>query len=94
MRCGDPMLVVPELRRQALALNQDAAFRSVRLRDAIGYSLYVPMLTASLLVVVGAAEPATFTGAALCLLLVTLLASYGPAKRAARIDPVIAMRSQ
>jgi predicted permease len=50
---GDPMLVVPELRRQALALNQDAAFRSVRLTDAIGYSLYVPMLAASLLTVVG-----------------------------------------
>ena len=48
------MLVVPELRRQALALNQDAVFHSVRLRDAIGYSLYVPMVTASLLTVVGA----------------------------------------
>ena len=32
---------------QALALNQDAVFHSVRLRDAIGYSLYVPMVTAS-----------------------------------------------
>jgi hypothetical protein len=44
---GDPMLVVPELRRQALALNQDAVFRSARLTDAIGYSLYVPMLAAT-----------------------------------------------
>jgi predicted permease len=168
---GDPMLVVPELRRQALALNQDAVFRSVRLRDAIGYSLYVPMVTASLLTVVGAvclllaaaglysvisyavsqrvqefgvrmalgasprdlvrmvareslllavpglvvgmavafaaargiggmlvgvsaADPTTFAGAALFLLVVTLLASYWPARRAARVDPMSAVRSQ
>jgi predicted permease len=168
---GDPMRVVPELRRQALALNQDAVFRSVRLRDAIGYSLYVPMITASLLSVVGAvclllaaaglysvvsyavsqraqefgvrmalgaspsdlvrmvareslslaapgllvgiavalaaaravgtmlvgvgaADPATFAGAALFLLVVALLASYWPARRAARVDPMSALRSQ
>jgi ABC-type antimicrobial peptide transport system permease subunit len=168
---GDPMLVVPELRRQALALNQDAVFRSVRLRDAIGYSLYVPMVTASLLTVVAAvclllaaaglysvisyavsqraqefgvrmalgaspgdlvrmvareslllavpgllvgmavalaaargmggmlvgvsaADPATFAGAAVFLLVVTLLASYWPARRAARVDPMSAVRSQ
>ncbi len=50
---GDPMLVVPELRRQALALNQDAASQSVRLTDAIGYSLYAQTIAASLLTVVG-----------------------------------------
>ncbi len=168
---GDPMLVVPELRRQALALNQDAVFHSVRLRDAIGYSLYVPMVTASLLTVVAAvclllaaaglysvisyavsqrvqefgvrmalgasprdlvrmvareslllavpgvlvgmavalaaargvggmlvgvsaADPTTFAGALLFLLVVNLLASYWPARRAARVDPMSAVRSQ
>ncbi len=167
----DPMRLVPELRRQALALNQDAVFHSVRLRDAIGYSLYVPMVTASLLSVVGAvclllaaaglysviscavgqrtqefgvrmalgaspwdlvrmvareslrlavpgvlagmavalaaargvggmlvgvsaADPATFAGAALFLLAVTLFASYWPARRAGRVDPMRAVRSQ
>ncbi|HXY42157.1 MAG TPA: FtsX-like permease family protein, partial [Vicinamibacteria bacterium] len=59
---GDPMRVVPELRRQALALNQDAAFRAVRLADAVGYSLYVHRVAASLLTVV----------AAVCLLLAAL----------------------
>jgi predicted permease len=36
----DPMAVIPDLRREALALNQDAFFHSVRLEDAVGYSLY------------------------------------------------------
>jgi predicted permease len=167
---GDPMLVVPELRRQALALNQDAAFHSALLSDAIGYSLYAPLLAASLLSVVGlvcillaavglysviscavdqraqefgvrmalgaspwdvalmvareslalavpgvlagiaaalaaaravsgmlvgvgTADPSSFGGAALLLAGVILLASYWPARRAARVDPMSAVRS-
>ena len=50
---GDPMLAVPDLRREALTLNQDAVFRSMRLADAIGYSLYALMTAATLLSVVG-----------------------------------------
>jgi predicted permease len=168
---GDPMRVIPELRRQALALNQDAAFQSVRLEDAIGYSLYSQRLAASLLSVVGmlclllaavglygvvsygvsqrsrefgirmalgatpssvtrmvAAEslrlaipgllaglvlafatariasgmlvgispgdPLTLGGAALFLLATMLLASYWPARRAVRVDPMTAVRCQ
>jgi predicted permease len=51
---GDPMLAVPELRREALTLNQDAFFRSMLLTDAVGYSLYAQMTAATLLSVVGA----------------------------------------
>jgi predicted permease len=50
---GDPMLAVPALRREALALNQDAAFHSVRLTEAVGYSRYAQTTAASLLAVVG-----------------------------------------
>jgi predicted permease len=50
---GDPMLAVPNLRREALTLNQDAVFNSMRLTDAIGYSLYAQMTAATLLTVVG-----------------------------------------
>ncbi len=52
---GDPLLAVPDLRREALALNQDAVFRSTRLTAAIGYSLYALMTAATLLTVVGIA---------------------------------------
>jgi predicted permease len=51
---GDPMLALPDLRREALTLNQDAVFHSMRLTDAIGYSLYAQMTAATLLTVVGA----------------------------------------
>jgi ABC-type antimicrobial peptide transport system permease subunit len=47
-----------------------------------------------MLVVVSAVDPTTFAGAALFLLVVTLLASYWPARRAARVDPMSAVRSQ
>jgi predicted permease len=168
---GDPMNTLPELRREALALNQDAVFHSVRLSDAVGYSLYAQKVAASLLTVVGTlcvllaaiglysvlsyeistrtqefgvrmalgasrvqvvaqvihqslvltvpgllvgfagalvafrfssgmlvnvspTDPLTLAGSALFLIAVTLLASYLPASRATRIDPMIALRCQ
>jgi predicted permease len=168
---GDPMLALPTLRREALTLNQDAVFRSTRLSEAIGYSLYAQRTAATLLSVVGvvclllaavglysvisyavsqrtqefgirmalgaspwelarmvateslrlaapgllvgtavalaaargigdmligvgAADPLTFGGSVLFLLAVTLLASYWPARRAAAVDPMTAVRWQ
>jgi predicted permease len=168
---GDPMDVIPQLRREALALNQDAYFHSLRLEDAVGYSLYPQKVAAillsataslslllaaiglysvmsyaisqrtqefgvrialgasrlrmvqlvtresmlltvpglllgmavslvvlrffdSMLVGVSATDPLTFVGAALFLIVVALLASYLPTRRALRIDPIIALRCQ
>ena len=168
---GDPMVTVPDLRREALTLNQDAIFHSVRLTDAIGYSLYAQKVAASLLTAIGALcvllaaiglysvmsyavsqrtqefgirmalgashfnvlhmvtreslfltipgllvgiaaalaafrvfsgmlvgvspnDPLTLGGSALFLVAVTLLASYLPARRAVRIDPMTALRCQ
>lgn len=50
---GDPMALIPQLRQEALALNQDAFFRSVRLEDAVGYSLYPQKVAAILLAATG-----------------------------------------
>jgi len=48
----------------------------------------------SLLFDVGAADPLTFVAAPIVLVGIALLASYLPARRAARVDPVIAMRTE
>lgn len=46
----------------------------------------------SLLFEVGPNDPATFIGVASLILLTTVLASYIPARRAAKVDPVVALR--
>ncbi len=168
---GDPMLTIPELRREALALNQDAYFRTIPLTEAVAYSLYAQKVASSLLTAVamlcvllaaiglysvmsyavsqrtqefgirialGASpfkvvqmvtresllltipgvlfgiaaalatlrlftgilvgvdsnDPFTFAGSALILLAVALLATFLPARRAVRMDPMAAVRSQ
>jgi predicted permease len=49
-------------------------------------------LIRSLLFSVQATDPITFGGISLLLLLIALLASYIPARRAARIDPIVSLR--
>jgi putative ABC transport system permease protein len=67
---------------------------------AIGIALGVAAALAlsrvlrSLLFGIGATDPATYAGVALLLALVAVLASWLPARRAARIDPTVAMRAE
>ncbi|MGP8247159.1 MAG: ABC transporter permease [Bryobacteraceae bacterium] len=52
---GDPLRFTPLLRREALALNQDAVFHTRLLADAATASLYPQRVAANLLAVVGGA---------------------------------------
>jgi putative ABC transport system permease protein len=51
-------------------------------------------LLASFLFGIGATDPTTFIGVSVILVLVALLASYIPSRRALRVDPLIALRAE
>jgi putative ABC transport system permease protein len=51
-------------------------------------------LIRGLLFDVSAADPATFVAAPIVLLAIAIVASYIPARRATRIDPIIALRGE
>jgi len=55
-------------------------------------SLAITRLVSSLLLGISATDPLTFSDVAVLLSLVALLATYIPARRAMRVDPVTALR--
>jgi ABC-type antimicrobial peptide transport system permease subunit len=72
--------------RQGMVL----AFAGVAIGLAAAFLL--TRLIRSLLFGVEATDPITFAGIPVLLAMITLLASYIPAQRAARIDPMISLR--
>lgn len=64
------------------------------LAAGVAAALAATRVVSGMLVRVGATDPATFLGVALFLALVALIASWLPARRVTRIDPMIALRQQ
>ena len=75
-----------------LILGQGLAISVVGLLAGLVAALAVTRLTAKLLYGVSATDPVTFIVITLLLLCVTLLACYFPARRATKVDPMIALR--
>ncbi len=78
----------------AMVMRQGLAMTLAGIAAGAAIALAVSRLVAHMLVGVSPADPLAFGGAALFLCAVALLASYLPARRAVRIDPMAALRRQ
>ncbi|HYX22125.1 MAG TPA: FtsX-like permease family protein, partial [Thermoanaerobaculia bacterium] len=77
-----------------LVVGEGARLAAIGLAAGVVASVAVTRLVSSLLFGVSATDPATFAGVAALLAAAALGASYLPARRAARLDPSIALRRE
>jgi putative ABC transport system permease protein len=75
-----------------LVLTQGVSLVSAGIVLGLGAAFGITRLLASLLFGVSTADPLTFIGTSVILLVVAMLASYIPARRATKVDPIIALR--
>ena len=77
-----------------LVVGQGAVVAVTGLVLGLGAALALSRFMESLLFGVGATDPLTFTAIPFALALVALVACYVPARRAAKIDPTVSLRSE
>ena len=78
----------------AMILRQGMTLATAGAAIGVAASLGAVRLLAGLLFGVSPADPATFAAIPLLLLLVALAACYVPARRATRVDPMLALRAE
>ena len=77
-----------------LVMRHGGKLAAVGVAFGIAAALGMMRLMSSMLYGVSAADPLTFAGVTLLLIAIVLLACYIPAKRATRVDPMIALRME
>ncbi len=82
--------------RDVLRLIVSQGMRMVMIGLVLGLvgALALTRVFASLLLGVGTTDPLTFVGVAILLLAIALLACWIPARRAAKVDPLVALRHE
>lgn len=75
-----------------LVLGEGARMAALGIGIGVVASIAITRLMSSLLFGISATDPLTFVGVAVLLSLVALLACYIPARRATRVDPLVALR--
>jgi len=77
-----------------LVLREGIILIAVGIAIGVGGALVLTRAIASLLFEVSPTDPVVFTGVTLLLVLVALAACFVPARRASRVDPMIALRCE
>ena len=75
-----------------LVIKQGIAMVLIGIAIGLAGAFLVTRLLSSLLLNVGTSDPLTFIGVSVLLVLVALLACYIPARRATKVNPLIALR--
>jgi len=76
-----------------LVVGEGLSLTAIGVAIGVAGSLFATRLLQSLLFEITPSDPRTFVLSALVLVVVAGLASYIPARRAARVDPLVSMRA-